>query len=72
MGKNYNQYIIDEQHKGKYKTTEIIINPITQKELTLTWDYHGRYPTEQEREATRQYAINLQKQEREKANEGNE
>lgn len=55
--------------QSKYHTVEIIIDPITSKELKLTWDYYHRYPTEKEREATRQYAYKLQREAREKINE---
>ena len=39
---------------GKFLVTEILING-NGKEIRLEWDYHDRFPTEKEKQATRDY-----------------
>lgn len=66
--KNKNSQKKDTTESPFYKT-KIVPNPSGEGNIKLVWDYIDRYPTEEEIEATKQYAYELQKKAREKINE---
>ena len=54
--------------RSPFYKTEIVPNPSGSGNIKLVWDYFDRFPTEEEIEATRQYAYKLQREAREKKN----
>jgi|TARA_B110000263_G_C15207342_1_gene463514 hypothetical protein len=49
--------------KSNFVTTEIFLND-EGKETKLTWDYRDRFPTEKEKQATRQWVTDENKRNR--------